>query len=123
MEKICPHCGVDIELDEGGQPVNYKKVLTGSCSAYTNDKGDSGSWTSTGKHVAVGLVAVDPKVIPYGTKMWITSADGKIVYGYAIAADTGSAMRSGRTLVDLFMPTMTECIQFGRRNMNVYILE
>ena len=112
-----------IELDEGGQPVKYKKLLTGTCTAYTNDEGDSGSWTSTGKHVAVGLVAVDPRVIPYGTKMWITSADGKMVYGYAIAADTGSAMRSGRVLVDLFMETNAECNAFGRRSMNVYILE
>ena len=113
----------NIELDEGGQPVKYKKLLTGQCTAYTNDEGDSGSWTSTGQHVKVGLVAVDPRVIPYGTKMWITSADGKMVYGYAIAADTGSAMRSGRVLVDLFMDTNAECNAFGRRNMNVYILE
>ena len=113
----------DIELDEGGQPVKYKKLLTGTCTAYTDDEGDSGSWTSTGKHVAVGLVAVDPRVIPYGTKMWITSADGSMVYGYAIAADTGGTLRSGRVLVDLFMDTLTECNAFGRRSMNVYILE
>ncbi|MBQ6849011.1 MAG: G5 domain-containing protein [Clostridia bacterium] len=113
----------NIELDEGGQPVKYKKLLTGQCTAYTNDEGDSGSWTSTGKHVKVGLVAVNPKVIPYGTKMWITSADGKMVYGYAIAADTGGALLSGRVLVDLFMDTNAECNAFGRRNMNVYILE
>jgi len=113
----------DIELDDAGQPVKYKKVLAGQCTAYTNDKGDSGSWTATGKHVAVGLVAVDPRVIPYGSKLWITSADGKTVYGYAIAADTGGALRSGKVLVDLFMNTLTECIQFGRRNMRVYILE
>lgn len=112
----------EIELDEGGQPVKYKKVLTGECTAYTDDSGDSGSWTATGKRVAVGLVAVDPRVIPYGTKMWITSADGKIVYGYAIAADTGGALRSGRVLVDLFMETLTECNSFGRRDMKVYIL-
>lgn len=113
----------NIELDEGGQPVKYKKVLSGTCTAYTNDAGDSGSYTATGKHVAVGLVAVDPRVIPYGTKMWITSADGKTVYGYAIAADTGGALRRGQALVDLFMPTLAECNAFGRRNMKVYILE
>lgn len=112
----------DIELDEGGQPVKYKKVLTGQCTAYTNDAGDSGSYTATGKHVAVGLVAVDPRVIPYGTKLWITSADGKVVYGYAVAADTGSALRSGKVLVDLFMNTLGECNAFGRRNMKVYVL-
>lgn len=113
----------DIELDEGGQPVKYKKLLSGTCTAYTDDEGDSGSWTATGKHVAVGLVAVNPKVIPYGTKLWITSADGSIVYGYAIAADTGGALKSNKVLVDLFMDTLTECNAFGRRKMNVYILE
>ena len=113
----------DIELDDAGQPVKFKKVLTGQCTAYTNDCGDSGSYTATGKHVAVGLVAVDPRVIPYGTKLWITSADGKTVYGYAIAADTGGALRSGTVLVDLFMNTLAECNRFGRRNMRVYILE
>lgn len=112
----------DIELDEGGQPVKYKKVLSGQCTAYTSDQGDSGSYTATGKRVAVGLVAVDPRVIPYGTKLWITSADGKIVYGYAIAADTGSALRNGHALVDLYMDSLAECNQFGRRNMKVYVL-
>ena len=68
-------------------------------------------------------MAVNPKVIPYGTKLWITSADGKMVYGYAIAADTGGALLNGRVLVDLFMDTNAECKAFGRRNMNVYILE
>lgn len=112
-----------IELDEGGQPVKYKKCLTGQATAYTADGGDSGSWTSTGKHVAVGLVAVNPKVIPYGSKLWITSADGSLVYGYAIAADTGGACMRNKILVDLYMDTLAECNAFGRRNMNVYILE
>lgn len=115
-----PH---DIQLDEGGQPVKYKKLLTGTCTAYTTDKGDSGAWTSTGQHVRVGLVAVNPKVIPYGTKLWITSADGSMVYGYAIAGDTGGALMSNRVLVDLYMDTLVECNSFGRRPMNVYILE
>lgn len=113
----------EIDLDEGGQPVKYKKVLTGQCTAYTNENGVCGSYTSTGKHVKVGLVAVDPRVIPYGTKLWITSADGKVVYGYAVAADTGSAMRKGHALVDLFMDTLAECYSFGRRTMKVYVLE
>ncbi len=113
----------DIALDEGGQPLHYKKVLSGTCTAYTADRGDSGSWTSTGQHVRVGLVAVNPKVIPYGTKMWITSADGSVVYGYAIAGDTGGALMSNRVLVDLYMDTLVECNSFGRRGMKVYILE
>ena len=112
-----------VELDEGGQPVNYKKVLSGTCTAYTSDAGDSGAYTATGRRAAVGLVAVNPNVIPYGTKLWITSEDGSIVYGYAIAADTGGALMSGHALADLYMDTLVECNAFGRRNMKVYILD
>lgn len=111
-----------IELNESGQPVNYQKVMSGTCTAYTSDRGLAGTHTSTGRPVAVGIVAVDPSVIPYGTELYIVSADGSYVYGYAIAGDTGGAMRSGRALCDLYMDTYEGCIAFGRRKMNVYIL-
>ena len=96
------------------------KVLSGTGTAYTARKGAK---TSTGKSVKVGLVAVDPRVIPYGTKLYIVSADGKYNYGYAVAADTGGALRSGRVLVDLFYNTERECVNFGRRQVKVYILD
>lgn len=112
-----------IDLDEKGQPVKYKDLIVGKCSAYTSDRGNAGTRTSCGYKAQVGIVAVDPKVIPYGTKMYITSKDGKIVYGYAVAGDTGGTMTAGRAYVDLFMNTYEECIQFGRREMNIYILE
>ncbi len=111
-----------VPLDSAGQPLSYKKKLTGKATAYTSDRGDSGLWTSTGRRAQVGVVAVDPDVIPYGTKLWIVSTDGKIVYGYAIAGDTGGAVQSGKTLVDLYYNTYGECQKFGRRTMNVYIL-
>lgn len=112
----------DIELDELGQPIGYKSLTVGECTAYTNDRGLCGKYTSTGRVAAVGVVAVDPRVIPYGTELYIVSADGSVVYGYAIAGDTGGALTSGRVLVDLFMDTYEDCMQFGRRDMNVYIL-
>ncbi len=112
----------DIPLDELGQPIGYKSLTVGQCTAYTNDRGLCGKYTSTGRVAAVGVVAVDPRVIPYGTELYIVSADGSVVYGYAIAGDTGGALTSGRVLVDLFMDTYEDCMQFGRRNMNVYIL-
>lgn len=112
----------EIELDELGQPIGYESMRVGQCTAYTNDRGLCGQITSTGRRAAVGVVAVDPKVIPYGTELYIVSADGSIVYGYAIAGDTGGALTSGRVLIDLFMNTYEDCMQFGRRDMNVYIL-
>ena len=105
--------------DREGREVNYTKVLSGTCTAYTSN----GGYTSTGKKAQVGYVAVNPNIIPYGTEMFICSADGKTVYGYAIAADTGGAMMSGRILVDLYYDTAGECMNFGVRNMSVYILE
>ena len=57
-----------------------------------------------------------------GTKLYIASPDGSVVYGYAIASDTGGALMSGRVLVDLYYNTLGECVNFGRRQMNVYIL-
>ena len=112
-----------IELDEAGQPLHYKSVITGQSTAYTSDRGDSGTVCSTGMKAQVGVVAVNPKRIPYGTKLYIVSPDGSYVYGYAIAGDTGGGVRSNKLVADLFMDTYEECIAFGRRTMNVYILE
>lgn len=105
--------------DKSGKQVSYSKVLNGKVTAYTSN----GGRTATGKPAQVGYVAVDPKVIPYGTRLYITSANGKVVYGYAIAADTGGAMQSGRILVDLYYDTESQCRSFGVRNMMVYILD
>lgn len=111
-----------IPLDSLCQPLQYQKKLTGQATAYTSDRGDSGAYTALGQRTQVGIVAVNPKIIPYGTKLWIVSADGKQVYGYAVAGDTGGALKSGKVLVDLYYDTYAECYRFGRRTMNVYIL-
>ena len=104
-------------VDANGNVLNVARVITGECTVYTG-----GGITATGAPAAVGRVAVNPNVIPYGTKLYIASPDGSVVYGYAIASDTGGALMSGRVLVDLYYNTQGECINFGRRQMNVYIL-
>lgn len=76
--------------------------------------------TATGMRAVYGVVAVDPNVIPLGTKLYVTSADGSFVYGCAIAADTGGAIKGNR--IDLFYNTRGEALQFGRRNVVVYFL-
>lgn len=112
-----------VVVDANGVPQNYKTCLTGIATAYTSDRGNAGTVTASGMTAQVGVVAVDPSIIPLGTKLYIASPDGSVVYGYAIAGDTGGAMYSGDALVDLFYDTYEECIQFGRRTMNIYILE
>ncbi len=108
-----------IALDAKGNPVNYKKKMTVKATAYTY----TGHKCATGVAPKPGYIAVNPKVIPYGTKMYIKTPNGKFIYGYAVAADTGGFIKSRPTGVDLFMHTRSQCIQFGRRDVEIYILE
>ncbi len=108
-----------IELDENGNPVNFKKHITVQATAYTY----TGNKCSTGVAPQPGHIAVNPKVIPYGTKMYIKSSDGSYIYGYAVAADTGGFIKSRPNNVDLFMSSKAACKAFGRRNVEIYILE
>ena len=108
----------DFELDENGVPVHYKKLITGKATAYTY----TGNPTATGKKTRPGYIAVNPKQIPYGTKMFIRSSDGKYIYGYASAEDTGGFAKGNRIIADLFFTTEKACNKFGVRNIEIYIL-
>lgn len=108
-----------IKVDSKGVPVHYKKCIKGLATAYTANKG---ARTAIGDVAQVGYVAVDPKIIPYGTKMFIKTSDGRYVYGLAKASDTGG-FTSGPVDVDLFFNTEAECIQFGVRDVEIYILD
>lgn len=108
-----------LTLDSKGIPTNYKKKVTVEATAYTDH---SGNRCSTGVMPQTGYIAVNPKVIPYGTKMFIVSKDGKYVYGYAIAADTGGFIRKRPTNVDLFFNSESACRTFGRRDVVIYFL-
>ncbi len=92
----------------------YKKKIYGEATAYTWGGGASGT-TSLGLWPKRGIVAVDPRMIPYYTKMYIPG------YGMAIAGDTGGAIVGHR--IDLFMDSLYECYQWGRRDVEIYILE
>ena len=107
-------------VDSTGTTVGYERVITGQCTAYS---WEAGSVTSTGESVQYGYVAVDPRIIPYGSLLYITSPDGEWNYGYCYAMDTGSAARSGRIVADLFYDSEDVCNAFGRRNMTVYVIQ
>lgn len=83
-----------------------------SCEKYPDDP--AYGITSTGKQIKEGYVAVDPKVIPYGTRLYI---DG---YGVAVAEDTGGAIRGNR--IDIYMPSKDDCIEWGVQNRKVFII-
>lgn len=118
ISKLTPETA--IVLDENGNPVNYKKHVTVQATAYT---APAGKHCSTGVVAAPGYIAVNPKVIPYGTKMYIKSSDGTFIYGYAVAADTGGFARRRPTNVDLFFSSEYDCTKFGRRNVEIYFLD
>ncbi len=108
-----------LALDENGVPTSYSNVLTGKSCAYS---ANPSAKTASGRQVKVGYVAVDPSIIPYGTELYIVSTDGKYVYGYAVAADTGTALLDGRILVDLFMESYDASCDWGAKQVNIYIL-
>ncbi|MFA5523193.1 MAG: 3D domain-containing protein [Tissierellales bacterium] len=105
-----------------------KKEMVMAATAYdlsfeSTGKRPGDKWygiTASGTKARPGVVAVDPKVIPLGTKLYVESLDGTPDYGYAIAEDTGGAIKGKR--IDLFMETTKEARTFGRRNVKIYII-
>lgn len=92
----------------------FKKAYSFIATAYCND-----AYTSTGLRThrdpnGISTVAIDPTVIPYGSKLYVPG------YGYAIAADCGGAIKGNR--IDLFMLSEAECFAFGRRGVTVYLV-
>jgi 3D (Asp-Asp-Asp) domain-containing protein len=69
--------------------------------------------TATGIPVGWGVVAVDPSVIPLGTRMFVPG------YGEGVAADTGSGVRGA--MIDLWFPTCAQALQWGRRTVTITI--
>ena len=98
-------------------PTEYKYTIEGRGAAYCIP----GGITATGRPVKPGYIAVNPKQIPYGTEMWIVSNDG-VVYGYAIAADTGGFVNKGYFTCDLYMNSKEQCYQWGDRGVTIYVL-
>lgn len=103
-----------------GEVLTYKSAKTFQATAYTHTDAGCTTTTATGTKVRWGTVAVDPRVIPYGTRMFIMTSDGSFIYGVATAEDCGGAIKNNR--IDLYMPTYQQCVQFGRRNCTVYFL-
>nr|WP_318281151.1 3D domain-containing protein [Paenibacillus bovis] len=84
-------------------------------TAYCN--GCSGK-TATGINLRsnpdVKVIAVDPRIIPLGTKVWVEG------YGYAVAGDVGGAIKGDK--IDVFMPTKEQAFRFGRKKVKIRIL-
>jgi len=98
-------------VSRGNLRLNFKQALYARASAYTY----TGNNTATGTKPAVGTIAVDPAVIPLGSRLYVEG------YGYGIACDTGGAVHGNR--IDLFMEDRAQCVKWGVRNVKLYILE
>lgn len=84
--------------------------FTVQATAYSNP----GGFTATGAPAGYGDIAVDPSIIPLGTKLYIPG------YGYGIANDTGGAIQGYR--IDLCFDSVGQAIDWGRKDVTVYIL-
>lgn len=93
----------------------YNAVYTMEATAYLPTDGGGNGITASGMEARYGVVAVDTDVIPLGTRLYIPG------YGEAIAADTGGAI-NGHS-IDLCMESYSECMEFGRRDVTVYVLD
>lgn len=115
-----PLIGDGIIVLPTGEVLTYTHTDQFLATAYTKTDPGCDDITANGAHVKWGVVAIDPKVVPYGTRMFIVTNDGKYIYGLSTAEDCGGAIKNKR--LDLYMDTYWECIQFGRRQCTVYFL-
>jgi 3D (Asp-Asp-Asp) domain-containing protein len=92
-----------------------KAAIRMVATAYTANCFGCSGWTKSGQHAGHGIVAVDPAVIPLGSHLYIPG------YGKAIAGDTGGAIQGRR--VDLGFNNYAAALQFGRRNVVVYVVK
>lgn len=124
---------------EVGGPNNYRtsrggvirasRVLSVQATAYTAHVESTGKTpdhpaygiTASGTRVGPGTIAVDPRLIPLGTRLYVELEEGIPDYGFSVAADTGSAIKGN--IIDLYFEERETAIKFGRRRAKVYVLE
>jgi 3D (Asp-Asp-Asp) domain-containing protein len=98
---------------------DWHRPVMMEATAYDPGPKSCGKWasgyTATGAKAEKGIVAVDDRVIPMGTRMYIPG------YGFGVAADRGGAIKGMR--IDLCYATYEEAIQWGRRKVKVYLLD
>lgn len=114
-------------------PTEYEKVLAMNATAYCLCKKCCGKaethpeygYTASGYKITPGtndkVIAVDTSVIPLGTKVYVEGLNGASSYGYAVAADTGSAIKNMK--IDLYMDSHQEALNWGFKKVNVYLIE
>lgn len=111
-----------------GDTVRYTKIMDMKATAYTASLKDTGKApghplfgiTATGIKAKKGIIAVDPKVIPLHTRVYVKIEGSTPDYGYAIAADVGGAIKGNK--IDLYYDSQDYVNRFGVKRVKVYIL-
>ena len=119
------------ELAENNPPEEYKQVIEATATAYClcqkccgkSPSSPGYGVTASGLKIIPGtgmkVIAVDPKVIPLGSKVYVQGLNGAWDYGYAVAGDTGGAIKSMK--IDLYMDSHEETLSWGRKKVNIYV--
>ena len=106
---------VENVIEISGNDFAYSNVMSMEASAYLPADGGGSGITAMGIPATYGVVAVDPDIIPLGTRVYIPG------YGEALAADTGGAIYGYR--IDLCMESYDQAMAFGRRVITVFLLD
>lgn len=112
-QPVRPHTinarGRDVEHSAPPPPPGVGKRITVKAYAY-----HLRGFTARGTRTKLGTVAVDPRVIPLGSKLYIPG------YGWGRAVDTGGAIQGRK--IDVWLPTMSQCMQWGIRDVTVIVV-
>nr|WP_106782139.1 G5 and 3D domain-containing protein [Lysinibacillus timonensis] len=110
---------VTASVSRNDSPSTSSKEFYVTATAYTPSCSGCSGYTATGINVQenpnMKIIAVDPNVIPLGTKVWVEG------YGNAIAADTGGSIQGNK--IDVLMPTKSDAYSWGRKKVLVKILD
>jgi len=112
-----------------GDYLRFSKAMNMRATSYTASFADTGKnpgdpgfgITATGATVRKGIIAVDPRVIPLGTRVYVEVLGSAADYGYAVAADVGGAVK-GNT-IDVYLPSSSASNAWGVKKVKVYILK
>lgn len=112
-----------------GETIRFSKVIDMKATSYTSSFEDTGKnpgdpWfgiTSTGVKAKKGIIAVDPRVIPLGTRVYVEVPGRAADYGYAVAADVGGAIKGNK--IDVYLDSNREVYSWGVKKVKVYILK
>ncbi|HEX2926479.1 MAG TPA: 3D domain-containing protein [Ruminiclostridium sp.] len=112
-----------------GETIRFSKVLDMKATSYTASFSDTGKnpgepgfgLTATGARVRRGIIAVDPSVIPLGTRVYIEVPGRAADYGYAVASDVGGAIKGNK--IDVYLESGSQVAAWGVRRVKVYVLK